>query len=83
LNVVNEEAKRLGGYRIAVEMLLPNRRTPAYRVFAYRGDSDSAGRFLCGSTSPPVEAAEEGLEILRAVVEGDKPWPDGALSEER
>jgi hypothetical protein len=77
LNTVNHEAKRLG-YRIAVELLLPVQRTKAYRVFAYPDDGDSAGRFLCGSTSAPVDAAEEGLAVLRGIVEGGQSWPDGS-----
>jgi hypothetical protein len=35
----------------------------------------SAGRFLAYSTSA-AEAAEEGLEVLREILEGRRGWPE-------
>jgi hypothetical protein len=75
-NVVNSEAERLG-YRIGVD-LVPDQRPPIYMAFAHARVEGQAtfGRFLC-SRSSSIEAAEDGLEILRDVIAQNKAWPGG------
>jgi hypothetical protein len=73
LNEANSEAKRLG-YRISVEMQL-NRRT--HTAFAHHLTDDTERHFLCHRDSPAVDTLEDGLEILRGVVEAGHPWPGG------
>jgi hypothetical protein len=81
IHATNDEARGLG-YRIEVETFA-ERLTPLHRAFAYRlDDQPHGGKFLCASTDVLV-ALEQGLEILRGVVEHGDPWPDGVASETR
>jgi hypothetical protein len=72
LNAVNHEAERLG-YRIEVELDL-NRRTHA--AFGCR-DEPVERHCLCRRDRDGVGTAEDGLEILRGVVDRGERWPGG------
>ena len=70
-NAVDAEAERLG-YRIAVD-LVPHTEPQRYSAFAHRlvGEQTSVGSLLCSRASA-IEAAEDGLEVLRTQV-ADQP----------
>jgi hypothetical protein len=76
IHEINTEARELG-YRIELEMITPQSRTPAHRAFAYRLDDEQSGRrFLCGGTDV-LDVLEDGLEVLRGVVKEGHGWPGG------
>jgi hypothetical protein len=72
IHAVNNEARELG-YRIEVQTITHRHRS-RHRAFAYRLDDEPGERFLCGNTDV-LEAMEDGLKVLRGVVEEGHPWP--------
>jgi hypothetical protein len=72
IHAVNNEARELG-YRIEVQTITHRQRS-RHRAFAYRLDDEPGERLLCGSTDV-LEAMEDGLKVLRGVVEEGHPWP--------
>jgi hypothetical protein len=74
ITAANAKAASLGdGFRIADEPEQPNLHT--VRAYLLSGD-EPAGRVLCRTRSDGVDALEEGLDVLRGIIELGQPWPD-------